>query len=238
MMLTIPERFPGENNRDFAYRTIKQAIMKLELEPGQPISELDISEQLGISRTPVREVIAKLKEEYLVEVTPQVGTYVSKIQPQLVDEAVFTRVTLEREILKMSCEDFPDEIMMELKINILRQDQLLKQKGTEHEFHELDKAFHYLIFKGNRKEHVWASITRLSTHYNRIRLLSEIEFSFEDAIKQHKRIIEIIETNATSLVNPMINEHILEPTKKWRHLYKDGSEYRSYFDKTYKEPVF
>ncbi|MGM0524055.1 MAG: GntR family transcriptional regulator [Bacillota bacterium] len=237
-MMTILERHTGENNRDFAYRTVKQAIMTLELEPGQPISEIDIAEQLGISRTPIREVIAKLKEEYLVEVTPQVGTYVSKIQPQLVEEAVFTRATLERELLKLACEDFPEDILTELKISLMRQEQLFKQQGTEQQFHELDKEFHYLIFKGVKKEHVWGAITRLSTHYNRIRLLSEIEFSFENALKQHKRIVEIIDTKALSLVNPMIDEHILAPTKQWHKLYEDESEFSHYFDNAYKSPGF
>lgn len=235
-MMTVLERYTSENNRDFAYRTVKRAIMTLELEPGQPISEIDIAAQLGISRTPIREVIAKLKEEYLVEVTPQVGTYVSKIQPKLVEEAVFTRATLERELLKLACEDFPEDILTELKISLMRQEQLLKQKGTEQQFHELDKEFHYLIFKGVQKEHVWGAITRLSTHYNRIRLLSEIEFSFENALKQHKRIVEIIETQALSLVNPIIDEHILAPTKKWYKLYEEDSEFSHYFDNAYKSP--
>ena len=100
-MFTVSERFRGENNKDYSYRVIKEAIMSLELKPGQAISEIELADMLNISRTPIREVMAKLKEEYLVEVLPQVGTYVSKIKSQLIEEAAFMRFTLEKEVLKV-----------------------------------------------------------------------------------------------------------------------------------------
>ena len=68
--------------------------------------------------------------------------------------------------------------------------------------------------------------------------MSEIEFSFENALKQHKRIVEIIDTKALSLVNPMIDEHILAPTKQWHKLYEDDSEFSHYFDNAYKSPGY
>lgn len=237
-MITFSDRLPNERNRDYAYRVIKRAIMSLELEPGKIISEIEIAARLNISRTPVREVIARLKEENLVEVTPQVGTYVTRIKPQLVEEAVFTRVTLEKELLKLSCEKFPDDILFELKQIVLQQEQLLNQKKAQQQFHDLDKQFHFLIFKGNKKENVWLAITRLSTHYNRIRVLSELEFSFEDAITQHRRIIEIIETKAVSQVNPILDEHIIKPMKVWRDLYNQDSPFSHYFERTNQDTVF
>ena len=64
---------------------------------------------LNISRTPIREVMAKLKEEYLVEVLPQVGTYVSKIKSQLIEEAAFMRFTLEKEVFNYLVNHFPNK---------------------------------------------------------------------------------------------------------------------------------
>ena len=128
-MFTVLERFRGENNKDYSYRVIKEAIMSLELKPGQAISEIELADMLNISRTPIREVMAKLKEEYLVEVLPQVGTYVSKIKSQLIEEAAFMRFTLEKEVLKLSCESFPEDKILELKRNIALQEELLGQIG-------------------------------------------------------------------------------------------------------------
>lgn len=236
-MIIVPAKIPGENNRDYSYKVVKEAIMSLQLKPGQAISEVGLSELLQISRTPIREVIAKLKEEHLVEVIPQVSTCVSRINPKLIEEATFVRKTLETEILKLSCKSFPNDMLVELKKNLGLQERLLGQKGMEHEFHKLDKQFHYIIFQGNKKENAWALINRISTHYNRIRLLSEMKYSFGDAIVQHKHIIHIIENKEVEKVDKLVSQHIIEPIKFWKDLYKTDSPYVNYFDRTYEMPV-
>jgi DNA-binding GntR family transcriptional regulator len=238
-MFTISARLPGENNKDYSYRVIKEAIMTLELQPGQTISEVELAEALQISRTPIREVMAKLREEYLVEVLPQVGTYVSKIKSQLIEEAAFMRITLEKEVLKESCEFFPQEKLLELKRNVSFQEELLTQKGMEREFHKLDTQFHHIIFQGNNRENVWGAIIRLSTHYNRMRLLSEIEdHGFANKVAQHKNIVKIIENKEVDKVEASVREHIIEPIKHWEDLFDPDSIYAHYFDSTDKLPVF
>lgn len=231
-MLTVSARLTGENNKDYAYRIIKEGIMSLELKPGQAISEIELAEALSLSRTPIREVLAKLREENLVVVIPQVGTYISKINLQLVDEASFMRYYIEQEILKRSCESFPLENLLELKKNILLQEELNGKKGLEREFHKLDTRFHYTIFQGNKKENVWAAINRLSTHYNRIRLLSEIQNNFERAISQHETIVDIIETKDSERVEEIVRQHIIEPMNLWKSLFSEDSPYLNYFDLT------
>ncbi len=223
-------RLSGENNKDFSYRVIKEGIMSLELRPGQEISEIELAEALQISRTPIREVMTKLREENLVEVIPQVGTYVSKIHLKLIDEAAFMRFTLEKEVLKLSCESFPKDELLELKKNVAIQEVLLRQKGVERDFHKLDTEFHHLIFQGNNKENVWAAITRLSTHYNRMRVLYELENQFNEAVDQHKEIIALIENKDVNQVDKILSEHIMDPINQWGKLYRQDSPYVDYFD--------
>ena len=184
-MVIVSPRLPGENNKDYAYRIIKDSIMSLKLKPGQSISEVELAEALSLSRTPIREVLTKLREEHLVEVIPQVGTYISKINPQLIREASFMRYTLEKEVLKLACESFPKTSIYDLKKNMVLQEELIGLKGKEIDFHLLDKEFHQIIFKGNQKENIWEAITRISTHYNRMRLLSEMRYSYDEVIAQH-----------------------------------------------------
>ncbi len=229
-MVKVSPKLPGENNKDYAYRVIKDSIMSLELEPGQAISEVELAEALSLSRTPVREVLAKLREEHLIEVIPQVGTYISKINLQLIKEASFMRYILEKEVLKLACESFPDIALYDLKKNVALQKGLLGQSGKEADFHLLDKELHSIIFKANKKEHIWEAITRISTHYNRMRLLSEIEHNFSEAIKQHETIIDILEHKRCDQVEDIVNLHIIEATRLWDDLYKEGSPYIHYFD--------
>lgn len=237
-MITVTSRLPGENNKDYAYRMIKASIMSLELEPGQSISEVELAEALGLSRTPIREVLAKLREEHLVEVIPQVGTYISKIDPQLIKEASFMRYTLEKEVLKSACDFFPKANLYDLKKNIVLQEELIGQKGREREFHALDKQFHSIIFMGNKREHVWEAITRISTHYNRMRLLSEMENHFDEAIRQHEKIVEILENKDCDLVEEIVRQHIIAPIKLWDKFFQDDSPYLNYFNNPEQKPAF
>lgn len=237
-MVIVSPRLPGENNKDYAYRMIKDSIMSLKLKPGQSISEVELADALSLSRTPIREVLTKLREEHLVDVIPQVGTYISKINPQLINEASFMRYILEKEVLKLACDSFPKTSMLELKKNIILQEELIGQNGKEIEFHALDKEFHQIIFKGNQKENIWEAITRISTHYNRMRLLSEMRFSYDDVIAQHARIIEILENKDCDQVEDIVRKHIIEPMKLWEDLFDDNSPYLDYFDDTYQKPVF
>lgn len=237
-MVTISPKLPGENNKEFAYRIIKDSIMSLELEPGQAISEIELAAALQISRTPIREVLGKLREEHLVEVIPQVGTYISKIKPQLIKEASFMRYTLEKEILKLSCEQFPKANLFDLKKNLALQEDLIGCKGKEREFHKLDKEFHRIIFEGKKNENIWTAIMRISTHYNRIRLLSEMQHNFDEPIAQHAKIIEILETKDCDAVEGIVRQHIIEPIKHWDDLFKEGSPYIKYFEMVDPNPVF
>ena len=70
------EKKHKETGKEYAYRVLKDNIMSLELKPGELLSESELSEKLNISRTPIREVIMRLKGEHLIEVKPQAGTYV------------------------------------------------------------------------------------------------------------------------------------------------------------------
>lgn len=237
-MLTVSARLSGENNKAYAYRIIKEGIMFLELKPGQAISEIELAETLSLSRTPIRESLAKLGEENLVEVIPQVGTYISKINLQLVEEASFMRFYLEIEILKQSCKFFPLENLMELKKNILLQKTLVGRKEMVREFHQLDTKFHHTIFQGNQKENIWASIIRLSTHYNRIRVLSEIEHHFDRAIAEHEKIVGIIQKKEAAMVEEMVRQHILEPMRLWEDLFSEESPYLNYFENINEKPGF
>ena len=87
MSLTIVnKRCPEETNSDYAYRLIRRNIMNLYLKPGAVLNEAELSDQLGMSRTPIREALILLKNEGLVDIMPQRGSRVSHISLSLVRE--------------------------------------------------------------------------------------------------------------------------------------------------------
>lgn len=217
-----------ETGKEYAYRVLKENIMSLELKPGELLSESDLSEKLSISRTPIREVIMKLKGEHLIEVKPQAGTYVSLIDKEMIDEAIFMRKLLEKGVLKEACTEFSEEMFMELEKNLFAQKLVLNKDGKESEFHNLDKEFHRLIFIGCNKINIWESIMKISTHYNRMRLLSETKIDKAQIIKQHEEMIAIIKNKDFNKIDEYIEKHIVAPANEWNKLIDDNEEIRMY----------
>ncbi|MBC2581409.1 GntR family transcriptional regulator [Clostridium sp. DJ247] len=144
--MNLLDKLKGENGKEYAYRVLKSNIMSLELKPGQSISEAELSQQLNISRTPIREVLMRLKEEHLIDVKPQIGTYISLIDRDLIEEAFFMRYFLEKEALKLACNSFPEDKLMELEKNLMSQKYIVGKQNHEIEFHSLDIQFHGIIF--------------------------------------------------------------------------------------------
>src|SRR4051794_37791656 len=88
-------RLAGDRLSDSVYTELSEAIRSLELPPGTKLSEPTLAARLGVSRVPVREAIARLADQRLVTVTPQVGTRVAPILVGEVESACFIRSSLE-----------------------------------------------------------------------------------------------------------------------------------------------
>jgi DNA-binding GntR family transcriptional regulator len=236
-MFPLSKKLPNENNKIYSYRAIKEGILSLQLQPGQALSVVDLAKVLNVSTTPIKEAMGRLQLEHLVEVIPQVGTYVSKIKPQLIEEATSIRFILEKEALKLACKSFPRENLDQLKKNVAFQEILMVQKGTKWDFKKLDRNFHYIIFQGNQRKMMWEAITQLAAQYHRVTILSQKEHDFYELIIDHKKIISIIEKKEIDQVEYILGKHILEQIEGWRDLYNQESAYTSYFDFTEKSPI-
>ncbi len=204
-----------ETNKDYAYRVLKDNIMTLNLKPGELLSETDLSEKLGISRTPIREVLMRLKNEHLIEVKPQTGTYISLIDTNMVEQGLFMRYTLEREVLKEACHGISEEILMELEKNLFVQKLISNKSDSAIEFHKLDQEFHELLFKGTNKGDIWNCVLNMSTHYNRMRLLIELKNDKNKNIKDHERYLELIKSKSSEEIDEIMTSHIKKSTDDW-----------------------
>ena len=204
--MILYDKLDKETGKDYVYRVLKDNIMCLELKPGELLSESELAKRLNVSRTPIREVLIKLKAEKLIEVKPQAGTYVSLIDWNLIEEAIFIRYNLEKEALKEACEKFSEDTLMEMEKCLFAQ-KLVAQKGDNLlEFHNLDKEFHKLIFIGCHKINIWESIMKISTHYNRMRLLSERKTDKALLVKQHEEMLSIIKNKDLDKIDEQFSD--------------------------------
>src|ERR1044072_8728213 len=77
--------------RDEVYDRLRAASVSAELEPGRQLSENEVAGRLGVSRTPVREALVRLRDDRLVEIVPQLGTFVPPVSTEAVESAAFVR---------------------------------------------------------------------------------------------------------------------------------------------------
>lgn len=212
MFLENTTKKKNENNRQYIYRVIKDNIMTLNLKPGECISEAEIGNSLNVSRTPVREALVRLAEEKLIDVFPQKGSFVSKIDLGIVEEAVFLREICEQKLLEIACEDINSkELIRELEKNLAYQKIIVEFEEDLHKFFELDNQFHSLIFDYYNKKNVWKGIKKLATHYDRLRLIDALErVNTLTTLQQHIEIVKLIKEKNTKEINKLVHNHLLK----------------------------
>src|SRR6185312_2595757 len=124
-----------------AYDALRASIVALERTPGQRLSEAELARDLGVSRTPVREAIIQLRADGLVEVTPQLGSFVSKISLRNVREAQFAREALECAAVRVAAERIDADAAGRLRENLGLQ-RTAQMSADLEQFYYLDEEFH------------------------------------------------------------------------------------------------
>ena len=90
--------------RDVVFNTLRQAILRGELKPGERLMEIQLANKLGVSRTPIREAIRKLELEGLVLMIPRKGAEVAKISESNLRDVLEVRRSLEELAIDLACQ--------------------------------------------------------------------------------------------------------------------------------------
>lgn len=129
--------------RDVVFNTLRQAILKGELKPGERLMEIQLAQRLGVSRTPVREAIRKLELEGLVLMIPRKGAEVAEITVKDLEDVLEVRTALEELAVKDACENITEEQLEKLEQaneafrKALEGDDLIACGKADMEFHEI-----------------------------------------------------------------------------------------------------
>ena len=189
------------------YRALRERIIRGGLEPGGLISEAEIARSFSISRQPVREAFIKLAEEGLVEIRPQRGTLVRKINIASVMDARFVREAVEADIVKIVAERRDPRVVDRLYEQIEAQRKAAHQKAEG--FLELDEAFHRTLAAAADKTHVWSIVNNVKAQMDRLRQLSFIIISAgERAVEQHHAIVEAIAKGDVPAADAAMRTHL------------------------------
>ena len=217
--LRLLEKEPRENVREYAYRVLYDNIMNLHLVPGTAMSEQELSTMLSVSRTPVREAFIRLAQKGLLDVLPQRGTFVSKINTEQLAEFRFLRVTMETAVVALACREFPEEYMWKLQ-QCLKEQELLQQCLKEQElylrrrdvngFFASDNQTHSILYQGCGKPHIWQIIESSTADYMRARVLNIAAAAEQMNIlySQHQALAEAILRHDAQRGIAIMEEHI------------------------------
>lgn len=191
---------------DRVFDQLSAAIRDLRLPPGRLLSEGELSEELHVSRTPLREAIARLADAGLVQVLPQVGTLVARIRMSDVEEARFVRENLEMAAFEAAC-GIPDREIADLRDLLRRQERAAKRTDLE-TFFTLDEALHAQIFTVSGHPGAWAAVQRMKLQLDRLRRLSLPDTATVAAlIAEHMLIVDALEAGQVDAGKQHIRNH-------------------------------
>lgn len=205
-MITVERNFK-ETAREYALRTLKENIVNLNLEPGSLIKENEIAELLGVSRTPVREALMELSRIKIVEIYPQKGSYVAKIDFEQVEEARFLRVALEKAIVELVCKVAGEADLTSLKGNIDLQEFYLSH-ALRQQLHEQDDAFHKMLFTIPNRLQTYDVMSGMMLHFDRVRKMGIDTIKDIKIVEDHKAILEAIQSRNGSQAREEMEKHL------------------------------
>lgn len=146
--------------KEKAYLQLKRWIVYTEIEPGTPLQERELAEQLGISRTPLREILMRLSHMRLVTIQPKHGAFVSHIDFSTILSIFEIRVPMEKTAAALACMRASDQERRSL-LALLEE---LKEADTRDDysaFIQLDQAFHESLVRMSRNPFLAETLERL-----------------------------------------------------------------------------
>lgn len=192
------------------YGKLREAIVSLQLLPGNSLSEAEVARQMGTSRQPVREAFIKLQEIGLVEILPQRGTFVVKISARDVENARFIREAVEVAIARKACGLAGKEDVARLQRLIEDQRQAAKTDDQAW-FLRLDDAFHQAVAQSADCLFGWRIIEDLKAQMDRVRFLSLPSATpIDKLIDQHRSIVEAIRRKDPERAERAVRKHMTE----------------------------
>jgi DNA-binding GntR family transcriptional regulator len=223
-MFEILSRGQGELAVDYALRVLRHNIMTLRLEPGQIIRENELTEHLGISRTPLREALIQLSSMYLVDIVPQSRTHVSLIDPDVIEEGIFLRAQVEPAVVEKVCSIITDNGIMQLE-DILAMQQRLLAGGRLEELLVQDNAFHKKLYHVCGAEKTFHAVMGLCGQYDIIRALSLYHYTTKMAVEDHLKIFKAIKKKDKSQARDIMTDHITRHSKEYIIIQKNFPQY-------------
>ena len=194
--------------RDVVFNTLREAILKGDLKPGERLMELQLASKLGVSRTPIREAIRMLEQEGLAVTTPRKGAEVAKMTLKDMEDVLEIRDALDELAVRIACQKISDEQLKQLE-DMKELFEKSTQTGNVKKIAEADVTFHDVIYEAT-------GIPKLVTLLNNLReqvYRYRVEYikdpkNYPTLIAEHEAILESLKNRDVKNAVEAMHVHV------------------------------
>jgi len=186
---------------------IRRDILDATLPPGLPLSEHALSQRFGLSRTPIREALLRLAEEGLVQIVPQVGTFVTRISLAKVYEAQFIREALECAAVRTAARS--RRLDIDLLQAIMSDQKVAAANGKADDFYVADEALHAAIADASGCPRLWIVALNEKLQLDRVRMLDmSLRPALGELVLQHSAIVDALSAGDAGAAEAAMRRHL------------------------------
>jgi DNA-binding GntR family transcriptional regulator len=208
MRIPMGERALGTTVGDGAYVALRTAIVTAQLAPGRRLSENELAGLIGVSRTPVREALLRLRDERLVEVVPQLGTFVTFIDEAAVADAHFVRESLEVNALRYAPGALGGDDLRPIEDNLDEQERAATA-GDDEAFARLDDELHHLLCDLSGRAVAWRLSERARGQLDRVRRLSLPDAAYRrQMLAEHRAVVAAVAAGDADRAERELRHHL------------------------------
>lgn len=225
MQLARPRGYSPQTKQQFVYQTLRDAIMKVELQPGQRLVIEDIAQQLGVSPIPVREALQLLQSERLVTNIPHVGAVVASVSHNSIAETFTVMEGLEIVGTRAATERASQDDLDQLNSLVAEMDRAIETGETEN-WGDLNTRFHLSIAAMTDMPLLQEMTQRAFGQWDRLRRFffkGVLSHRAHESQEQHKQVVKAIEERDYAALEKLIREHNQSAMKAYMDYLNDNS---------------
>ena len=199
--------------REIVSDALRQAIRDGLLPPGERLMEIPLAEELGVSRTPIREAIRILEQEGLVVMIPRRGTYVADMSLKDVTEVFELRSILEELAAELDAERITNEEIEALEQHLVEIGNYMNENNLD-KVVQADILFHEILYKASRNDRLVEMINNLREQTLRFRTLSMSQTGrLAKTWDEHRQLVEAISDRDVERARQIARIHMEESEK-------------------------
>ena len=194
--------------RDVVFKTLREAILRGDLKPGERLMELQLASKLGVSRTPIREAIRMLEQEGLAVTVPRKGAEVARMTLKDMEDVLEIREALDELAAQIACERISSEQMNRL-MDTKKEFERILASGEVKEIADVDVKFHDIIYEATDNAKLVYLLNNLREQLFRYRVeyLKNPE-NYPALIQEHEAIVSALEARDKAKVTEAMHEHV------------------------------